>query len=130
MQGRPEDELRSQLAQFGDAPLMDNATAVRQRKNLAVAFREQLTFGAPTNHDETALRQLANQLRSGKVVVKLYLRHRLHAKLYLFHRHDDFSPIIGYLGSSNLTFSGLAAQGELNVDVLEQDAATKLAQLV
>jgi len=126
MQGRPEDELRSQLAQFGDAPLMDNATAVRQRKSLALTFREQLTFGAPTNRDEAALRQLARQLRSGKVVVKLYLRHRLHAKLYLFHRHDNFSPVIAYLGSSNLTFSGLAAQGELNVDVLEQDAADKL----
>ena len=30
------------------------------------------------------------------------------------------------LGSSNLTFAGLAGQGELNVDVLDHDAALKL----
>lgn len=128
MQGRPEEELRSELTLFGDAPLMDNATAVRLRKQVALTFRDQLTYGAPTDQDQTALQQLARQLRAGKVVVKLYLRHRLHAKLYLFHRHDHFTPLIGYLGSSNLTFAGLAAQGELNTDVLEQDAAQKLAR--
>jgi hypothetical protein len=110
MQGRPEDELRSHLTQFGEPPLLDNATAIRLRKQLALTFREQLTLGAPTNRDEAALRQLARQLRSGKVAVKLYLRHRLHAKLYLFHRQDAFAPVIGYLGSSNLTFAGLAGQ--------------------
>src|SRR5205085_188402 len=34
----------------------------------------------------------------------------------------------GYLGSSNLTFSGLSHQGELNVDVLDHDACQKLAK--
>src|SRR2546427_11843530 len=34
----------------------------------------------------------------------------------------------GYLGSSNLTFSGLSQQGELNVDVLDHDACLKLAR--
>jgi SNF2 family DNA or RNA helicase len=33
---------------------------------------------------------------------------------------------VGFLGSSNLTFSGLAYQGELNVDVLDHDACEKL----
>jgi superfamily II DNA or RNA helicase len=32
----------------------------------------------------------------------------------------------GYVGSSNLTFAGLAYQGELNVDVLDHDAGRKL----
>ena len=35
---------------------------------------------------------------------------------------------MAYLGSSNLTFAGLSAQGELNVDVLDQDATVKLKQ--
>ena len=30
------------------------------------------------------------------------------------------------MGSSNLTFSGLSGQGELNIDVLEHDATKKL----
>jgi len=38
------------------------------------------------------------------------------------------NKIIAYMGSSNLTFSGLQGQGELNIDVLDGDAAGKLAQ--
>jgi hypothetical protein len=59
-------------------------------------------------------------------VVKLFLRHPLHAKLYLLFRSDPVNPIIGYLGSSNLTQAGLSSQGELNVDVLDHDACQKL----
>jgi hypothetical protein len=87
-----------------------------------------LTFGVPTNADEVGLRRLAAQIKSGKLVVKLFLRHTLHAKLYLCFRPDPISPIIGYLGSSNLTFSGLSNQGELNVDVVDHDAALKLTK--
>jgi hypothetical protein len=52
----------------------------------------------------------------------------LHGKLYLLFRNDPFNPIIGYLGSSNLTLAGLSAQGELNVDVLDSDASQKLSK--
>ena len=51
----------------------------------------------------------------------------MHAKLYLLFRPDPVSPIVGYLGSSNLTLAGLSQQGELNVDVVDQDACRKLA---
>lgn len=78
--------------------------------------------------DEAGLRRLADQLRAGKVVVKLFLRHPLHAKLYLLYRHDPNAPTVGYLGSSNLTFSGLSGQGELNIDVMDYDAGQKLAR--
>ena len=44
------------------------------------------------------------------------------------YRNDPINPITGYIGSSNLTLSGLKHQGELNVDVLDHDAAKKLAK--
>ena len=128
MQRLPHDELKETLSLLDRPSGMDNQTAHRLRIQLAEQLRQQLTNGVPTNSDERTLRQLAAQLRARKVVVKLYLRHPLHAKLYLLSRDDPVNPIVGYLGSSNLTFAGLAAQGELNVDVLDHDAALKLKQ--
>jgi len=82
----------------------------------------------PNNADEAGLRRLAMQLKAKKVSVRLFLRHPLHAKLYLLFRLDPNNPITGFLGSSNLTLSGLSKQGELNVDVLDHDATAKLAK--
>jgi hypothetical protein len=90
---------------------MDNATANRIKKQLAQEFRDQLVVGAPTDADEKALRTLLHQIRDKKVVVKLFLQYQLHAKLYLAFRNDRMTPIIGYLGSSNLTLAGLNHQG-------------------
>lgn len=128
MQRLPNEELREALALRDGPPSMDNATAHRLRVQMAEQLRQQLTFGLPTNSDEAALHHLAEQLKTKRVVVKLFLRHPLHAKLYLLFRDDPNNPITGYLGSSNLTFAGLSQQGELNVDVLDHDAAGKLRQ--
>ena len=103
MQRLPHEELRAARSLSAGRPALDNRTALRLRKKLAEEFREQLTFGAPTNQDEAGLRRLARQLRARKVVVKLFLRHPLHAKLYLLFRSDPTNPAVGYLGSSNLT---------------------------
>ncbi len=126
MQRLPDEELRHAMRIFTDTNRIDNQTAHRLKKKLAEEFREQLTVGIPTREDEKGLRQLAHQLRDGKVKVKLFLKHHLHAKLYLLYRQDLISPIVGYLGSSNLTLAGLSQQGELNIDVLDADACQKL----
>ncbi len=128
MQRLPQDELREFLSLIRADQPMDNQTAVRLKRRLAQEFRDQLAFGAPNDADETGLSRLAAQLKSGKLAVKLFLRHTLHAKLYLCFRNDFNNPRVGYVGSSNLTFAGLSKQGELNVDVLDHDATAKLAQ--
>lgn len=127
MQKLPQDELKVYYHLLKSDDELDNSTKLRLKKKLAEEFRDQLTIGIPTNQDEISLRRLARQIRSGKIAIKLFLRHPLHAKLYLLFRDDNFNPIIGYLGSSNLTLAGLSAQGELNVDVLDGDASKKLA---
>ncbi|MBW2168417.1 MAG: NgoFVII family restriction endonuclease [Deltaproteobacteria bacterium] len=128
MQRLPQDELRQAMSMTRSDSGLDNQTAIRLKKKLAEEFREQLTVGTPTNEDEVGLRRLATQIKAKKVVVKLFLRHPLHAKLYLLFRPDPVNPFTGYLGSSNLTFSGLSRQGELNIDVLDHDACKKLAK--
>ena len=128
MQRLPHEEVRLAHSLAADNGGLDNPTVLRLKKRLAEEFREQLTLGAPTNADEAGLRRLSTQIKARKVVVKLFLRHPLHAKLYLLFRPDPINPTVGYLGSSNLTQSGLSRQGELNVDVLDHDACRKLAQ--
>jgi superfamily II DNA or RNA helicase len=128
MQRLPAEELLNELSISKNEIGIDNQAALRLKKMLAEEFRNQLTVGVPTNEDEKGLQRLAKQIKEKKVIVKLFLRHALHAKLYLLFRPDPINPIIGYLGSSNLTFSGLSNQGELNIDVLDSDACNKLAQ--
>lgn len=126
MQKMPVDILRDHFFKDDDHTI-DQAEAVKLKKRLAQEFKDQLTIGIPTEEDEKALRQLSQQMKDKKVVVKLHLRYTLHAKLYLAYSNDKRVPVVGFLGSSNLTLAGLAKQGELNIDVMDQDAANKLA---
>ncbi len=104
-----------------------NRVVNEEKRRFAKSLRAQLTYGIPTASDEAGLRKLARQLRDGKLSVSFFGAHPLHAKLYLVHREGRINPIISFVGSSNLTLSGMGGQGELNVDVLDKDAARKLA---
>lgn len=130
MTNRESDEVRAAFSLSSGDRGIDNSTILRQKKRMAAEFRQQLTIGAPTNNDEAGLRRLSHQLKTKKLIIKLFLRHPLHAKLYLVHRNDPNTPIVGFLGSSNLTLAGLGKtkqqQGELNIDVLDHDACSKL----
>ena len=126
MQKVPYEEIKDYFS-GKSSKQVDNADVIKFKRKIAQQFKEQLTLGNPTNEDEKTLKLLARQLKAKKVIVKLYLRHQLHAKLYLAFRDDYNSPTIGFVGSSNLTFSGITKQGELNVDVVEGDAANKLS---
>jgi len=125
-QGTPENELRDQLRIAKRQEVMDQATARRLQELAAADLRSQLSWGVPTDVAEKTLRSLRRQLVERRVCVKLFLRHNLHAKLYLCHRSDPVSPRVGFVGSSNLTFSGLGGQGELNVDVLDHESTETL----
>lgn len=124
---KPDQEMVREYFSFTEDQMMDNPRALSIRRKLAEDFRQQLTIGLPTDIDERGLRILSRQIKEKKVAIKLFLKHPLHAKLYLMYRDDPINPIIGYLGSSNLTMSGLSKQGELNIDVLDGDATQKLA---
>jgi hypothetical protein len=99
MQRLPQEEVQALFGLSKEGMEVDQGTVVRLKKELVERFRDQLTIGAPTNEDETGLRKLADQIRKKKVVIKLFLRHPLHAKLYLLFRPDPNTPIVGFLGS-------------------------------
>ncbi len=127
MHSSPAEEVKAALSLQPEDNAIDNSRANKMRKRVAEDFRNQLLVGAPSNQSEAALRRLRDQLLSGKLVVKLHLSMQLHAKLYLFERDDIHVPKVGYVGSSNLTLSGIQKQAELNIDVLDQDATVKLS---
>ena len=112
MQSLPSDEVYAAFALGRSRNSIDNSSILRYKKQMAAQLRQQLIIDAPSNQDEAGLRRLSRQIKTGKVVVKLFLCHPLHAKLYLVHRHDPNTPIVGFLGSSNLTLPRLAKQEE------------------
>jgi SNF2 family DNA or RNA helicase len=122
----PEEEMRLLQSAQKHPEGLDGPTQARMKRKITESFKEQLEFGVPTAAAEVALRKLAQQLRDHKVSIKAFLPYPLHAKLYLARRSDKVAPLIGYVGSSNLTLAGLSRQGELNVDVVDQDATQKL----
>ena len=124
----PKEERRQALALGVEPERIDQGQAIRLQTLMAQEFRQQLTYGAPSAADEEGLQRLRSQLLTHKLQVKLFLRHPLHAKLYLIYRRDRATPIISYVGSSNLTLSGLRSQGELNVEVVDRDDTSKLEQ--
>lgn len=122
----PEEMTRWLYGREGFTP--DGDYVRNQKLKIAREFRRQLQLGLPTKKDELTLRRLSQQLKDGKVCVKLYLREPLHAKLYLAHRPDDnFNKIMALMGSSNLTWSGLRGNGELNAEFADSDQSKKLA---
>lgn len=122
----PEDYIRKLYSKNDELP--DSEMVQRCKLQIALEFKRQLLLGLPTKQDEWTLRRLSTQMKEGKVCVKLYLREPLHAKLYLAHRPDDYSnPIQSLMGSSNLTYSGLTRQGELNAEFGDSDQAQKFA---
>ena len=123
---RPSEEIIRQL--YTEQPLPDVNYVSHCKLAISRDFRRQLQLGFPTKQDEFTLRRLSKQMKDEKVCVKLYLREPLHAKLYLAYRPDDnFNKIQAIMGSSNLTYSGLTRQGELNAEFGDSDSAEKLA---
>lgn len=100
-----------------------------KRKNLALeGFRSQLASGSPSAVDLATLQTLKEHLEAGRVKIQLYTEQPLHGKGYILHTGQALQPRLGFVGSSNLTLSGLTRNKELNVDVTDIDGTEKLSQ--
>ena len=125
---RPNEDLIKQFYSASGPEMIDSQKMLQCKMEIARDFRKQLLLGLPTKQDELTLRRLSAQLKAKKVCVKLYLREPLHAKLYLAHcPSDTLHPITSLMGSSNLTYSGLTGNGELNALFGDDDQNDKFA---
>lgn len=129
-QGSAHEEILRAYQQEVDGEEDQGASRqiARSRKSELVSLmRDQLMRGVPTAQDRTVLARLYNQVKSGAVQLKVFCSQPLHGKTYIFHRNDITTPVMGLVGSSNLTYPGLTSNLELNTDVVDLDGARKLA---
>ncbi len=80
-----------------------------------------LTQGQRTAQDSALLRRFRDELRSGRVAVRFAYPEEEHTKLYIVYAAQGIATSC-FLGSSNLTHSGLTRQGETNTEILDQAA--------
>ncbi len=127
MQRAPEELVR---LRYSKEKFLPDADYVQKcKRKVAEEFRRQLLIGSTTMQDEITLRTLCAQLEDKKVCVKLFLRNPLHAKLYLaYNPKSNLRKVYAFMGSSNLTYSGLTGQGELNAEMDDTGNAEFLAQ--
>ncbi|WP_255491579.1 helicase-related protein [Actinotalea sp. JY-7876] len=126
----PQDATLAELQRTLDGtpdPDADRAMAVERKAQIVEHLREQLMRGVPTAADRATLGSLRDLIAAGAVQIKVFTRKPLHGKAYVFHRNDLTNPIVGFVGSSNLTGPGLTTNLELNVDVVDGVAAKDVA---
>jgi len=104
----------------------DRGTALQVAKRQVAKIAEQLIWGAPTAAHRSALQALLQDLKRGTVTVKIFTERPLHAKLYLARTLDPLNPGRAVVGSSNFTPSGLARQGELNLEETDHQKVKEL----
>lgn len=95
-------------------------------QELKAELKEQLLFTDPTKGNQEFIIKLAQWLSDDILRLRVYPKERFHAKAYVFEGDGEGSitrpDLAGIVGSSNLTFSGLTSNTELNAAVYTADA--------
>ena len=115
--------INKQLADPEFQEVVDDTLAREIKNNYVEKLALQLQIGAPSYSEKLTLKNLLDEIDEGKVQIKLFTGSRLHAKLYIFSEPDKNNSL---LGSSNLTYSGIKAIGELNTNLSKEDAEESL----
>ena len=115
--------INKQLADPEFQEIVDDTLASKITNNYVEKLASQLQIGAPSYSEKLTLKNLLDEIDEGKVQIKLFTGSRLHAKLYIFSEPDKNNSL---LGSSNLTYSGIKAIGELNTNLSKEDAEESL----
>lgn len=125
----PEDEVCSAYSPPAIENYIDNRRANNLKKHILSNFRQQLTIGIPTNEDEASLRLLSNQLKTKKVIVKLFLPYPIYVNFYLIYSYCINNSVFAFFGANNITLSGITKKLEASLEVLENDICYGLQKL-
>jgi superfamily II DNA/RNA helicase/HKD family nuclease len=103
-------------------------------KEFSKVVLEQLETAEETAEVETGIEQFVRWCAEGKVEVRAYDKHKIHAKLYIFtFNSDQVDKGRVITGSSNLSLSGLHDNLEFNVELKNRSdyefAAAKFEEL-
>lgn len=124
--GMPMNDIESINKQLTDPEfnqIIDDSLAEEISANYIDKISNQLQIGAPSFSEKEILRKLLDEIDQGNVSIKIYTETRLHAKVYILTDKDNSNAL---LGSSNLTYSGINATGELNTDLSSKDSQDAL----
>ena len=127
MQRLPQDDLRDALTILGTNNGIDNQTALRFKQKLAQHFREQLMLGTPQTRMKWVCDAWPYSSRQAKSLLNCFSDIHSTPSYICYSALTQLARQLA-TGSSNLTFAGLSQQGELNIDVVDQDACQKLVQ--
>jgi len=95
-------------------------------QELKADLEDQVLYTEPTRRNQELIIQLGRWLANGDLELRVYPKERFHAKAYVLESDEEGTitrpELAGVVGSSNLTFSGLTSNTELNATVYTADA--------
>ncbi|MBE0409747.1 MAG: helicase, partial [Anaerolineales bacterium] len=113
------DKVTYQLVQEGKD---GQKSLFSSTKNIQEGFEDQVTREVEECEDskrvEEGIEHFIDFIKSGKLEIKVYPEHPIHAKVYILRKkegHEDFGKVI--TGSSNFSQAGLVDNLEFNVEL-------------
>jgi len=86
--------------------------------------RKTLEYMPQSEKDKAAVEKLTDLIRKKKLFVRVYTKEQLHAKAYILEDTRGAGKVYAFIGSSNLSISGIRDHAELNLRT-EHPAETK-----
>ncbi|SVD81408.1 uncharacterized protein METZ01_LOCUS434262, partial [marine metagenome] len=114
--------------------LMGDQTSASTKSKILEGVRSELDHSFDAEKDRhyfmEAVPEIVEAIRSGKIEIKIYSKHKFHAKLYLTHAKPELEvvPSVALVGSSNFTIPGTSKNIELNVRVDPQSQVEELQE--
>ena len=112
--------------------LMGDETSKQTKSTILRAITDKLDESFEIEKDENhfmhGIPGIMEAIHSGKIEIRVYSKHKFHAKLYLTHVRPELAVVssIALVGSSNFTIPGISKNIELNVRVDPQSQVKEL----